>query len=234
MREGGAIADRYSGPELASILVEAADILSASKGDQRKTGHAVKCLMLAERYGDVLSLFNELLSPPNERDKDRKFWLDQVNDFHSNYLSKRTHVLEVLEREGKAALIRTSRMLVDLNLFFDCYGHGGSEEECWRVAERLQLLPTSASDRDAKESEYRGMDPLIKESFPAFLVAVMGILRKEHSRLKRNLHGDSSGVVRERLKELQEKAHLYAAFAASVGMANDQMGKLTELVSLMI
>lgn len=234
MRQGGAIAAHFTAEELSSILIEAADLLSATKNDQQKTGVALMCLMLAHRYGDVLSMLNELISPANKSDEYRQFWLEQVTMFHKQYLDKRTHVLEILEREGKTALIRTSRMLVDLNLFFDRLRHGRLDGECWNIAEKLQLLPKSESDRKVKESAYRELDPLIKDIYPSLLVAAMEILNADHRRLKRELHGDASGVVRERVKELQETSRLYTSFAASVGMANEQIGILTQLSSLMI
>lgn len=234
IRQDGAIAKHFTMEELSSILIEAADLLSADKGDARKAGTAVMCLMLAERYGDVLAMLNALLSPANKTDKDRQFWLDQVTSFHSHYLDRRTHVVEVLEREGKMDLISTSRALIDLNLFFDRFRHGQSDSECSKIAEKLQLLPKSESDRKVLESKYREIDPLIKEVYPSLLVGAMEILNNEHRRLKRELHGDATGVVRERLKELQETARLYTSFAATVGMANEHNGILTQLASLMI
>jgi len=73
-----------------------------------------------------------------------------------------------------------------------------------------------------------------KQAYPLLLVGALKILQQEHKERKRNLHSDASGVVRERLKELQEKAKLYTSFAASVGIANVHIGKLTEIASLMI
>lgn len=235
IRQGGAVAGRFAPEELSTILIEAAaDLRAAALGDQQKTGTAVMCLMLAGRYGDVLSMLNELLSPANDADEDRKFWRGQVESFHTQYLVKRTHVLEVLEAQGKTSLIRTSRLLLDLNMFFERHRHGDPDHDCWAIADKLQLLPKSDADRRVKEIEYRENDPLIRDIYPFFLVCIMEILHSDHCRLKRELHGDASGVVRGRLKELQEMARLYTSFAASVGMANKQIGILTELSSLMI
>ena len=235
MRQGGAIGEHFSATEISSILVDATDmILAGSKDDKEKTAMAALCLMLAERYGDLLSLLNETLSPPDQPDDARKFWLENVKIFRSNYIDKRTHVLEVLEREGKQSVVRTNRVLLDLNKFFDRFQSPLRDSETLAIAENLQLLPTSDIDRQVKESEYKNMDPLIQQVYPALLDGAMRILHEEHQRLKMNLHRDTSGVVRERLRELQAKAKLYTTFAASIGMANEHIGSLSHHASLMI
>jgi hypothetical protein len=235
MRQGGSLSELFPASEVSKILVEASIILSAMKGDRHKTGLAVMCLMLAERYGDVLSMLNDLLCPTDKQDGDRQFWIEQVKSFHSHYLERRTHVLDVLEREKKDHLIHTSKVLLDLNKFFECLSHGRPEAECSSILEKLRLLPTSTSDRKTKEREYMTMDPLVRDSYPALLVGAMDLLHKENMRLKRGMNIDQTGVVRERLKELQATSRLYYDFAATcVGIGEKEIGMLTELASLII
>jgi len=235
MRQGGAIAEHFSDTKINFILVDAADmILAGSKDDDKKTQIAALCLMLAGRYEDVFSLMNEMLSPPDQPDDARKSWLERVESFRTTYIDKRTHVLEVLEREGKQSVVRTNRVLLDLNKFFHRLRSRLHDTETLAIAESLQLLPTSDIDRKAKESEYKNMDPLIQQVYPALLDGAMRILHEEHQRLKMNLHGDTSGVVRERLRELQAKAKLYTTFAASIGMANEHIRSISHHASLMI
>jgi nuclear pore complex protein Nup93 len=232
MRQQGAVDEYFSQMEVSSILSEAAELLLRERGDRQKTANAIMCFMLAERYGDVLAVLNELLSPPQKPDEDRAFWLTQVQKFHTHYLAKRTHVLEVLERENKMALIRTSRILVDLNAFERLRSERKSNE-AWNIVEGLNLLPLKNSDLTSMESGYRVLDPLVKQAFPWLIVGATDILFNEYNRLKVDLPG-SSGVVRERLNELSEKARLLSTFAASVGMASDQIAVLSRQASLMI
>jgi hypothetical protein len=177
---------------------------------------------------------NCLLSPPYKVDRNRQFWLGQVSSFHTYYINKRTHVLDVLERTERTALIRTSLLLMDLNLFFNRLHNGNPGSECWSIAQKTQLLPMSETERKVKESEYRELDPLLQDSVPFLLVGVMEILSNDYSNLKRDVHRDTSGVVRERLQELKESARLLTSFASSIGITHHQMGILTQLMSLMI
>jgi Nup93/Nic96 len=234
VRQGGAITKYYTDNELSSILTEASDLLYASDRDTQKLGGAVMCLMLAERYDDALSMLNRLLAPPNSIDNSRHFWLEQVSLFHSHYISKRTHVLEVLERNGKTSVIRASLLLMDLNLFFDRLRIGNSTSECLAIAQKTNLLPSTEADRKIRESDYFDLDPLVQESIPFLLIGVMEILSNDYSYLKMEIHRDTSRVVRERLKELKENARLLMSYASSLGISNYQIGILTQLMSLMI
>ena len=190
--------------------------------------------MLAERFGDLIVLLNTLLSPPDKPDKNREFWVKQVLCFHSHYTVKHSHVTEVLNAEGKKSLIETSRMILDLNTLFDRIRQGRPSAECWNIIDKLNFLPNTRSELNTKDILYRGIDPSIKIAYPALLVVTMELLYKDHSSLKRELHGVPTGTVRERIKALQSKARLYNEFAASVGMSSDQFARLTKLVSLMI
>jgi Nup93/Nic96 len=234
IRQGG-VADKYfTSNELSSILCEASDLLSASSHDQEKQGRAVMCLMLAERYEDVLSMLNRLIAPANTIDDNRSFWLGQVSLFHTHYINSRTHVMDALERNGKTSAIRTSRLLLDLNLFFDQLRTGNNGPKCLLIAQKTQLLPATESDRKIKESEFHDLDALVQQSMPFLLIGVMEILSGDYSILKRDIHRDSTGVVRKRLKELRESSALLTSFASSLGFPNNQIGILTNLMSIMI
>jgi hypothetical protein len=230
----GALEKHFRPAEITALLGEAADILSSrEKGDRQKIGSAAMCFMLAGRYADVLSLLNQLLSPPNEPNEDRQFWLEQTQAFHSHYLAKRTHVSEVLERDGQRDLVKTSRTMMDLNAFFARL-RAEQFQEALSIAESLQLLPASQNDVASKETEYQGLNALVKQAYPYFLVGAMETLYSEHRRIKLDLQAGASPVVRERLLELQEKARILVTFAGLVGMGREQTESLSRLESLMI
>jgi Nup93/Nic96 len=233
MRHNGALAKHCSEDEISIILVQAADRLSADTKDRKNAGAAVMSLMLAYRYADALSLMNSLVSPAYKPNEDRPFWLSQVAAFHTHYIKKRTNVLDVLERTGKSSLIQTSLILMDLNLFFVRLSNGNHGSECMSIAQDTQLLPSSISDCYVKQVEYRDLDPLLQDALPFLLVGVMEILSHDYSVLKRELHRDTSGVTRERLVELKEKAKLYTTFASSIGIESNQISRLTQILSLM-
>jgi nuclear pore complex protein Nup93 len=234
IRQGGVLSKYFNDNELSLVLVEASGMLSLSAGDRHKQGRAVMYLMLAERYDDALSMLNHLISPPSVIDADRSFWMEQISLFLTHYISKRTHVFDVIERCGKISVVQTSRLLMDLNTFFDWRNAGDKESECLNIARKTQLLPETNNDRKIKECEYRELDPLLQDSMPHLLIAVMEILKGEHTKLKRDLHRDVSGVVRERLKELNQHARLLASFASSLGIANCHTRTLAHIMSVMI
>jgi hypothetical protein len=229
----GALEKHFSPAEISALLGEAADILSREKSDRQKLGSAAMCFMLAGRYADVLSLLNQLLSPPNEPNENRQFWLEQTKSFLSHYIDKRTHVLDVLERDNQLYLIKTSRTMIDLNAFFERL-RSDQFEEALSIAESLQLLPASQNDVAAKETAYQGLNIHIKQAYPFFLVGAMQTLYSEHRRIKLDLQAGASPVVRKRLQELQEKARILVTFAGLVGMAREQTESLSRLESLMI
>ena len=234
MRQSCVLSKYFKDKELSLILIEASEILSLSTSDRHKQGLAVMCLMLAHRYDDVLSMLNHLIAPPNVVDNERKFWLEQVATFHSHYIGKRTRVLEFLESHGKISLVHTSQLLVELNLFFERSLKGENLSECLVIAKKTHLLPETEADRKIKESQFRDLDPLVQESMPFLLIGVMKILKDEHTKLKREMHRDTDGVVRGRVKELNENARLLTLFASCLGIAKCHVEQLTYLMSLMI
>jgi len=238
--KGNSTIDMHFSPnEITILLGEAAELLlrgeqqESKNTDSRSTGLAAMCYMLAERYSDVLSLLNQLLCPPDKPDEQRLFWLGQVEEFRSNFLSKRTHVVQVLEQQGNLSLVETSRTLVELNAFFVRHREGRSEE-AWQIVEGLQLLPTSETDLTVKEMSYQQRDSLVKACFPAVLQASMEMLHQEHRRLKLELRANTEEVVRERLRQLQVRANLIATLAGQVGLAKEHLEKILRLQSLLI
>ena len=114
--------------------------------------------MLAERYADLLALLNQLLSPPETPDSQRPFWLTQMDEFRDHYLTKRTHVVRVLEEQGKMSLAETSRTLVQLNAFFE-HVRNQRYEQAWAIINAFDLLPSSSADMASKERAYHSLAP---------------------------------------------------------------------------
>ena len=167
--------------EVSQILVQAAELLLRDQQNHKSQVLAAMCFLLAERYADVLSLLNQLLTPPEHPQEHRAFWLGQLESFRSLYLSdrRRSHVRAVLEQQNKMALVETSRTLVQLNAFF-AHVQQGRHEQAWAILDReLQLLPTSRSDLVAKEEAYYKLDPLVQKAFPVLLEGTMQMLHQE-------------------------------------------------------
>ena len=209
--------------------------------------------MLAGRYGDVLALLNERLSPVDDDSSDRQLWCNHCQDFRTNYLDKRTHVVDVLERQNQQPMIRTNRILLDLNrlmqsmrAFTNQQQQSSSTASLWAMVEDLGLLPRSAAERAAKEMEYARLDPLLQQALGPLLLTAVQILHQEHVQLQRQWHAggstgntssgtSSSSVIQARLQELRQLAQLYASLGASYGNMNRwQLQELTRLASVMI
>lgn len=235
---GQSIIDMYfSESEISMLLAEAAEMMlhgsyqqGTSKSDS--TGLAAMCFMLAGRYRDVVGLLNKMICPPEKAEENRTFWLQQVNDFQAAYLDKKTQVLVALEKDG-LKLVETNRTLVKLNKFFVAHLQG-QFEEAWRIIEELNLLPNSQADLGAKERVYQSLDPLIKQSFPALLVASMEMLHGDYRRLKMEVQPNTEGIVRDRLGQIHGRASLIATLAGLIGIVPEEMEKISRLGSLMI
>jgi hypothetical protein len=231
VRCGGALLDKHFSPEeVASILATAGDELFSS-AERVKIGLAAMCYMLAGRFADVLSLLNQVLSPPYKADPDRTFWIEQTENFHTCYLEKRTQVMKKLETEQKLQSVSTSRTMLNLNKFFKLLNENCFDEAMF-VADSLNILPISQSDRLSKEREFQFLDPLVKASAPALIVGFVKALHQEHLRLNLGAHLGAS----LRLRQIQDKVRLITTFASLSGlqMTSDQIETLNRFESLMV
>jgi hypothetical protein len=233
--KGGTVMDLHFSPTaVAQVLIEAAELLlSDHQKNNERIGLAAMCYMLAERYADVLSLLNQLICPPEQPDDQRSFWLGQLDEFGSRYLSTRTHVVQVLEKHNNMSLVETSRTLVELNAFF-LHLKDGRHEQAWAIVDRLHLLPKTRTDLPAKENAYYDLDPLVQKAFPALLVGAMEMLQAEHHRLKLERQSSALDVTKERLKQIQERGKLLVTLAGLVGLVSEHSNRLSRLESLLI
>jgi len=224
----------FTADQVSSILVDAAERLRRSGINRRQEEVAVLCYMLAGRYGKVLQMLSQLLSPPDRPDENRAYWLEQTASFHRNYIDNPTQVLQALngsDNPQDQAAMGTSRSLVRLNDFFFKL-RAGQTKEAWDIVE--PLLPASRSELTTKEGEWKSLDPLVKAALPGVLVGAVHILHQEHRRLKQ-LGSSAAGVVeRERLHELQDKARLLVTYSGLVGIDPEQKRQLSRMEELMI
>ena len=125
--------------------------------------------------------------------------------------------------------------MLELNAFFQHIQERRSRK-AWSIAERLQLLPTSNADVQARASDYQSLDAVVKQAYPALLVGVMDIMHEEHVQIKQQLLDGSSAasVARERLRELEEKSRSLVAFAGHIGVTQGQLEHLSRVDALMI
>jgi Nup93/Nic96 len=221
----------FSADDIPSILTETAEILSRSNEKQKLSSAAI-CFLLAGRYGNVVSLLNKQLCPPEIANEDRQYWIKQTEVFLQQYIDRRSYVLETLERQNEVSLVHTSRALIQLNVFFGKlrdrkYG------ECLNIIDSLHILPVSSSDMAVKESEYHKLDASLRQAYPAIVVGTMEALHHQYQSLKME-HANISSVARQRLSELQTRARLLSAFAGIVSMTGEQIRSMKGYEALMI
>jgi nuclear pore complex protein Nup93 len=233
MRENSYLGKFFDSSEMAFTLREAAHILFEDQHDAQKTSCGVMCLMLGERYTDVLATLNQLLSPPNSPDSNRQFWMEQTNLFTSQFLSRTSHVSETLVRTGNANLIEANRLLYDMNMF-EHYRSIGMLNDAWTIADKIGIVPTTLQDLPAKQREYQCLHELAKVAVPSFVTGYMDTMYRKFNDLKQYIHSSNSDSVREQLLELQERSRVIIAFASAIALPGDTMGALQSSASLLV
>lgn len=229
LREGGSSSLNTFGLDLAVVLGEAAGILLRGPAVAREqVGTAAMCYMLAGRYADVLQLLSRHISPPEHRDPDREYWLNQTESFHEFYLAKRTQVAAVLERSAHNVVLANCTLL-GLNRYFALLT-GNRQDEAWELLGHLNLLPLSRNDLANKEASIRGQDALVQQAMPAVLTSAMQSLFDQHQTLQRQIGRE---VAASRLQQVKEQARVYAAFAGMIGLTGNAMQAVSRLEALM-
>jgi Nup93/Nic96 len=236
VREGGAECLNTFGLDVSKVLsVAAEEILEASNVSRESMGRAMMCYMLGRRYAEVLKLLSRCLCPPEEFSTaeygDRVYWVQQASDFRSHYLSKRTHVLQVLERDSPRS-IATINALLGLNQF---YGKlkAGQRDEGWELLAHSNLLPTSRTDLSTKEASYQTHDQLVQDAFPTLLTTAVANLFQEYQALRSGLQYPGGEVARTRIEQVKAQTKLYVLFAGMIGMTGEKMQALSRMEALM-
>ncbi len=237
LNEGGerrnAELDKYlSDQEVSDVLSCAADMFKRQASDVNKAELSASLYMRAYRHATLIELLNQLISPVNDADADKEHWASQSQWFYNSYLSKRTLVLESLERGGNLNLIFTNQTLLEFRAFFKRLRQA-LFEEAFAIISRTELLPLSQEHLNAKSSKYKDLDVILKEAFPAVVTGTVECLFEIHRRLKSESRGVSP-TVEGRLKELQFLARILFIFAGLINMPttckNDIVGLRAKMI----
>lgn len=124
--------------------------------------------------------------------------------------------MESLEREGSLGLITVNQQLTELRKFFE-HIRGGRFQEGFHIVSALGLLPFTQIELNEKESRYKNLDQILKDSFPALVCGTIECLFGMHRKMKSESRGFSE-TVKERLKELQMMARLIYIFSGLTNM----------------
>lgn len=209
------ILDEYlNRDEVSIILAASADIVKRQSHDRSKALLCAKLFMLADRYGSLLSLLNEFISPADDNSTEKRFWCDQSQQFYNTYLSRRTLVIESLERENSMYLVDTNTKLIQLRRFFDEL-RNNRYQEAFSIVVEIGLLPFTQSAITEKEKKYNDLDPILKDGFPSLLSGTMECLLGLHRKVKSEARGINE-TVESRLKELQFLARFIYIFSGLI------------------
>lgn len=220
--------------QLTTVLTEAADLCLRNPNDNQKIWIAIMCYMLASRYDSVITLLNKTISPPDEQDENRGYWLAQVRTFQDTFISKRTAVYRQLEKEKKLGLVEAMRTLLDLNEFFENLNKS-RYEQAWLIVKKLGMVPSTQAELNYMTRMYReNVDDSIRGCYPSVLLGAMTALSMEHSRIKNSVQGTAVPVVAQRLKELQAQASFLITFAGLIEASSEQIKALTALQAPMV
>jgi hypothetical protein len=231
-RKNGILDGRLPEDVVSVILVTAAELFKKQASDRPKAELSAKLFMLGYRHTKLVELLNEQISPVNVSDGDKNYWTEQSELFYNAYLSKRTNVLDSIEREGKLDLINTNRCLLELRSFFDIYRQRKFEEAFGKVT-RTGLLPLSTEELNEKSSKFRDLDPILQNEFPAVLSATVECLCELFYRLKSESRGLPPTVL-DRLKELEYLARYLFLFAGLINMPSSCKNDIARMRANMI
>jgi hypothetical protein len=232
-RKNGILDGRLSEDVVSTILVTAAELFKKqASSDRPKAEMSAKLFMLGYRHTKLVELLNEQISPVNISDGDKNYWTEQSELFYNAYLSKRTNVLDSIEREGELDLINTNRCLLELRSFFDTYRQRNFEEAFGKVT-RTGLLPLSREEINEKSSKFGDLNPILQNEFPAVLSATVECLCEIFYRLKSESRGLPPTVV-DRLKELESLARYLFLFAGLINMPSSCMNDIARMRANMI
>lgn len=197
-------------------------------------------MALSGNFVSLLSLFNRELSHSFvsegvDTDDRRLFWRNAALRFHSSYLAQgRTHVVNVLEKEGNFLLGFTFQLLLNLIMFFDhCRSHDW--QSAWQLIDQLHLFPKKDSEISNKVEAFHSFGFEIKQIFHIIALNAMDSLYQQHSFLKANV-SMNSGSTEQRLMELRMNMKLLVTFSSLIQLSfnSDTQLRITRMEACMI
>jgi len=219
--------------DVASVLTKAAETCRRhGQGDRAQTELAAKLFMLAGNYRSLLSLLNDLITPTDKDDDDKRYWWTQSEQFYTHYLAQRTMALISLERENSTQLITTNRTLMELRHVFSMLRQE-KHQAALDIIKRMRLLPLTQEEISEKESLYKDLDTIVKSQIPALLAGAVYALYGLHRRIKSEAHVIDDSVTFH-LKDLQNKARFLYVFSGLTGMPNATKEEIQRLRNSML
>ena len=231
-RKDSELDKRMGEGEVSGILEAAAELCKKQASDRSKAEMSAKLFMLGYKHSKLVQLLNEQLAPVDAFDDDKRYWTEQSELFYGAYLSKRTKVLDSIEREGKLALIETNRSLLELRSFLAAYQQRNFQE-AFGIVSRTGLLPMAQDDLNETSSLFRDLDPILKGELPTVLTAAVGCVCE----LFHGLRAKSKGLppaVTDRLRELQFQARLLFIYGGLVNMPSTCKNDIARMRANMI
>ena len=232
-RQEGELDNYMSREDVSAVLTKAAESFRrGAQGDRSQAELAAKLFMLAGKYRSLLSLLNDLITPTDKDDDDKRYWWTQSEQFYARYLAQRSYALTSLESENSSKLITTNRTLMELRHVFSTLRHE-KHQEALDMIKRMQLLPLTQEEISLRESNYKDLDAIVKDQFPALLTAAVFALYGLHRRIKSEAHVVDDSV-NFHLKDLQNKARFLYIFSGLTGMPNTTKEEIQRLRNNML
>jgi Nup93/Nic96 len=202
--------------DVSVVLGMAADMFKGLASIRSKAELSASLYMRAYLHAKLLQFLNQLMSPADVADADKDHWATQSQWFYNCFLAKTTLVLESVQRGGHMDLVATNQTLIEFRAFFNQV-RLGRFEEAFDMISRTERLPLSSDALDTKISEFKDLDPILKDAFPAVLRSTVECLFEMHRRLKSESRR-MSPTVEARLKDLQTTAKIMYLFASFTNM----------------
>jgi nuclear pore complex protein Nup93 len=215
--------------------VEVSDILEFASEESYRDGNAAdsaELLMLAERYGSLLSLIcrqlSALVTEEHSDINQRTFWRTAAQHFYSIYLENgRSYVVQILEKEGRFSLKKTVFILLQLMDCFDSH-LDRNWQRSWDVLNNLELFPRSASEMALKVSSYYELDGEVRDIFHSVILIAMDCLYQEYLTIKTSFAGESpvASTAQLRSSEIRSRAKLLVTFSCLIQYRDSNQTKL--------
>jgi Nup93/Nic96 len=232
-RQEGELDKYMSREDVAAILTKAAETSRrAAQGDRAKAELAAKLFMLAGKFRSLLLLLNELITPADKDDDEKRYWWEQSYRFYVTYLAKGSMALSSLERENSIKLVATNRLLMECRQAFTTL-RNEKYQEAFDMIMRMQLLPVTPEEFSVRESNYKDLDTIVKDQIPALLTAAVYSLHGMHRRIKSEARRVDDSV-NFHLKDLQNKARFLYVFSGLTAMPNATKEEIQRLRNNMI
>jgi len=203
-------------PESSEIIADAAQLVRKTSKSRQDIQNSLNLFMLSGNYSSVLLVLNQMMSPPDEVNPERTYWRQQSELLYSTHLSKRSLMLDCLQKEGKRQLVEITRCLCLLCLFFENLMLKKTDD-CLEIMDSLRLLPRSGDDIAGKVEATKQLDATLQKCIPAFLRGSMECMYMQYRNTK-SLAVAQSPTSKARLMKISEEGRALSTFAGLLGV----------------